>query len=216
VSCLKCGSVKLRVISEQDDESGEMNVYLYCPSCRERERLPDAFVQSRLNPLHDDLNVHLRAKIFHHQLNAGNRFVALGDGDFAKLVRLEVFVQLFPALGAVELVALIHIKTFFNFATLLGDLRFDAINFVTNIHTIGNGALMVVFGDEVLVEKADGLFGRRSGETDEKGVEVFEHLPPEPVDGAMAFVGDNEVKHFDGNGGIVGNFLWTAIGGADL
>ena len=40
VSCLKCGSVKLRIISEADSESGEMNVYLFCPNCRQREQLP--------------------------------------------------------------------------------------------------------------------------------------------------------------------------------
>jgi hypothetical protein len=40
VHCLKCGSFKLRVFSEQDSESGEMNVYLFCPRCRAREPLP--------------------------------------------------------------------------------------------------------------------------------------------------------------------------------
>jgi len=40
VNCLKCGSCRLRVISEADSESGEMNVFLFCPNCRQRERLP--------------------------------------------------------------------------------------------------------------------------------------------------------------------------------
>ena len=40
VSCLKCGSYKLRVISEYDSESGEGQVYLFCPQCRAREQLP--------------------------------------------------------------------------------------------------------------------------------------------------------------------------------
>ena len=40
MSCLKCGSFKLRVISEYDNESGEGQVYLFCPQCREREPLP--------------------------------------------------------------------------------------------------------------------------------------------------------------------------------
>ncbi len=39
VHCLKCGSYKLRVIVEAD-ESEEMTAYLFCPRCRERERLP--------------------------------------------------------------------------------------------------------------------------------------------------------------------------------
>ena len=40
VCCLKCGSFKLRVISESDDESGELKVFLFCPQCREREQMP--------------------------------------------------------------------------------------------------------------------------------------------------------------------------------
>jgi len=39
VSCL-CGSHRLKVIAEFDGESGEMAAYLFCPSCRRRERLP--------------------------------------------------------------------------------------------------------------------------------------------------------------------------------
>jgi len=34
VSCLKCGSFKLRVITEADSESGESQVFLFCPQCR--------------------------------------------------------------------------------------------------------------------------------------------------------------------------------------
>jgi Zn finger protein HypA/HybF involved in hydrogenase expression len=40
VSCLKCGSVKVRVIAEHKDDSSELKVYLYCPKCRQRELLP--------------------------------------------------------------------------------------------------------------------------------------------------------------------------------
>ena len=40
VSCLKCGFVKLRIISEHEDDSSELKAYLYCPNCREREQLP--------------------------------------------------------------------------------------------------------------------------------------------------------------------------------
>ena len=86
---------------------------------------------------------------------------------------------------------------------MIGDLRFDPIHFVTDVHAIGNGAFVAVFHDEVLVEKTDGLFGRRSGKTDEMRVEVFEHLPPEVVDGAMALVGDDEIERLDGDGGVV-------------
>jgi hypothetical protein len=40
VSCLKCKSVKLRVIAEHDDHASELKIYLFCPSCRQREQLP--------------------------------------------------------------------------------------------------------------------------------------------------------------------------------
>jgi Zn finger protein HypA/HybF involved in hydrogenase expression len=40
VSCLKCGSYKLRVIGEHDHEAGELKVFLFCPQCREREQMP--------------------------------------------------------------------------------------------------------------------------------------------------------------------------------
>ncbi len=48
------------------------------------------------------------------------------------------------------------------------------------------------------------------------GVEVFEDLPPEPVDGAVAFVGDDEVEGLDGDGWIVGDVLRAVVGAADL
>jgi hypothetical protein len=40
VSCLNCGSFRLRVIGEFDPEAGELKVFLFCPACRARERLP--------------------------------------------------------------------------------------------------------------------------------------------------------------------------------
>jgi len=40
VSCLKCGSVKLRIIGGLDSDAGELKVFLFCPKCREREHLP--------------------------------------------------------------------------------------------------------------------------------------------------------------------------------
>ena len=48
------------------------------------------------------------------------------------------------------------------------------------------------------------------------GVEVLEDLPPEPVDGAVAFVGDDEVEGLDGDGWIVGDVLRAVVGAADF
>ena len=42
---------------------------------------------------------------------------------------------------------------------------------------------------------------------DEIGVEVFEHLAPEIVDGAVAFVGDDEIEGLDRDVRIVNELL---------
>ena len=118
----------------------------------------------------------------------------------------EVFVEPFPAAGACLFAAAVHIKTFLDAAALVGNLRLDPIDFVTDVHAIGDGAFVAVFHDKVLVEETDGLFGRRGGEADEMRVEVFEHLSPKVVDGAMALVGDDEIERLDGDGGVVGDF----------
>ena len=70
-------------------------------------------------------------------------------------------------------------------------------------HTVGHGHLVVVFHHQVLVEEAEGLLAGRGGESDEGGVEIFQHLRPEVVDGAVAFVGDDDVEGFDGDVGVV-------------
>ena len=53
---------------------------------------------------------------------------------------------------------------------------------------------MGVFGDEVLLEEAVGASVGRGGEADQEGVEVFEDLPPEVVDRAVALIDDDEVE----------------------
>jgi hypothetical protein len=40
VSCLKCGSHKLKIIRESSVESDQPGIYLFCPGCRAREKLP--------------------------------------------------------------------------------------------------------------------------------------------------------------------------------
>ena len=81
----------------------------------------------------------------------------------------------------------------------------DAVDIVVDVHAVGDGLLVAVLHHEVLVEEADGLLGGRGGEADEVGVEVFEHLAPEVVDGAVAFVGDDEVEGLDGDVRVVGD-----------
>ena len=62
---------------------------------------------------------------------------------------------------------------------------------------------MAVLHDEVLVEEAEGLLGRGGGEADQEGVEVFEHLPPEAVDRAVALVHDHDVEELGREVGVV-------------
>ena len=90
----------------------------------------------------------------------------------------------------------------------------NAVDVVADVDAVGDGALVAVFHHEVLVEEADGLLDGRGGEADEEGVEVFEHLAPEIVDGAVALVGDDEVEGLDGNGGVVCHVLRSVVGGA--
>ena len=59
------------------------------------------------------------------------------------------------ARGAGRLAAVIDEEAFVHLAAGLGDLGFDAIDVVADVHAIGDGALVVVFGDAVLVEVGD-------------------------------------------------------------
>ena len=123
----------------------------------------------------------------------------------------EVVVELFPASGAGLTVALFHIEARIHFGAGLGDGGADAVHVVVHVHAVGHGLLVVVLHDEVLIEEAEGLLVGRGGEPDEGGVEVFEHLRPEVVDGPVAFVGDDDVEGFNGDGRVVLNRLdWAS------
>lgn len=39
VSCLKCGSFKLKVRGDYTEEAGELALILHCPKCRTSERI---------------------------------------------------------------------------------------------------------------------------------------------------------------------------------
>ena len=55
------------------------------------------------------------------------------------------------------------------------------------------------------MEEAEGLLIGRGGQADEVGIDVFQHLCPERVDGPMAFVGNDDVEGFNRNGRVVVN-----------
>lgn len=90
-----------------------------------------------------------------------------------------------------------------DFVALLGHLGIDAVDVVADIDLVDNGVLVGVLGNEVLVEKANRLFGGRGGEPDQEGVEVFQDLAPEVVNRAMAFIDNDDIKHFDGDVRVV-------------
>ena len=142
---------------------------------------------------------------FHHD---GAVEVGVGVG--------EIFIKALPADCASFLAAPVHVEAFLHLATLLGDLGFDAIDLVADVDSISNGPLVAVFHHEVLVEEPDGLLGRCGGETDEEGIEVFEHLSPEAVNGAVTFVRNDEVEGLNRDGGVVGHVFRAAIGGRNL
>ena len=125
--------------------------------------------------------------------------LVLGDHVAVELVGivLEVVVELLPALLARLAVALVDVEAGVDLGALGGDLGLDAIDVVVDVDAVGHGLLVVVFHDEVLIEEAEGLLGRRGGEADQMGVEVFQHLAPEIVDRAVALVGDDDVEGLD-------------------
>src|SRR5205814_3451664 len=102
-----------------------------------------------------------------------------------------------------EAVAFMDIETFLDAAAALRDLGVYLVYVIGDVHVVGDGVLVPVFHDEVLIKEADGLLRGCGGEADEIGVEVFEYLAPKIVDGAMAFVGDDEVEGLDGDVRVV-------------
>ncbi|MBG6075794.1 hypothetical protein IWX85_001619 [Polaromonas sp. CG_9.11] len=59
--------------------------------------------------------------------------------------------------------------------------------------------LVAVLGNDVFIEKAEGALVGRGREANQAGVEVVEHLFPQVVDAAVAFVDDDEVKRLHGH-----------------
>ncbi len=78
-----------------------------------------------------------------------------------------------------------------------GDLGLNPIDVVVDVDAVGDRFFVVVLHDQVLIEKAEGLLRRRRSEADQMGVEVFQHLAPEIVDRAVAFVGNDDVEGID-------------------
>ena len=96
----------------------------------------------------------------------------------------------------------------FDDAAPLGDLRADAVDLEIDVDVVGDGFLVAVFHHQVLLKEAERVLGRGGGEADEVGVEVVEHLSPQRVDGAVAFVDDDDVEVLGRDRGIVDDGQW--------
>ena len=57
--------------------------------------------------------------------------------------------------------------------------------------------IIIVLHHQVLVEEAERLLRRGRGQADQVGVEVFQHLAPEVVNGPVALVGEDDVERLD-------------------
>ena len=71
----------------------------------------------------------------------------------------QVVVELLPTDLPRLTVALVHVKTGFNFSACLGNGGVDAIDVATHIHAIRDSFLVIVFHHEVLFEEAEGHRG---------------------------------------------------------
>ncbi len=116
---------------------------------------------------------------------------------------MKLVVEQFPALLARLAVAFVDVEAGVDLGALRSDCGVDAVDIVVHVDAVRHGFLVVVFHDQILVEKAKGLLRRCGGEADQRGVEVFEHLAPEVVYGAVALVGDDEIKGLDGKAWVV-------------
>jgi len=135
------------------------------------------------------------------------------DDAAVKLIGVvgDVLVGQLPAHLARLAVAVVHLKAGVDDAAVLGDERADGVEVEIDVDAVGDGALEGVLHDEVLVEEAECLLGGRGREADERGVKVFQYLAPEIVDGAVTFVGDDEIESLDGDGCVVRDWLGWAL-----
>ncbi len=147
--------------------------------------------------------------------DVGEELVLEGFDDGANLVRSdhvavelvgivgEVVVESLPALGPRLPIHQLHAIPRLHRGACLRDGGTDTVHIVVHVDAVGHGLLVVVFHDEVLIEEAEGLLVGRGGEADEVGIEVFQYLRPEVVDGPVAFVGDDDIEGFDRNGRVI-------------
>ena len=79
-------------------------------------------------------------------------------------------------------------------AAVLGDVGADAVDLEADVDAVDHALLIRVFGDQVALEEAQRVRRRGGRQADQVCVEVLQHLAPQAVDRAVAFVGDHHVE----------------------
>ena len=151
----------------------------------------------------------------------GANLVWVDDGAVQVLAGIRhVFVLNRPPLAACQPLALLDLLLGLELATVLRAFRVDDVDLVADIDTVGDGLLMRVLADDVLLEEPVRAVVRRGRQADEIGIEIFQHLAPQVVDRTVAFVDDDEVEELRWNPAVVDDrhrFLWLyQLGGIDI
>ena len=106
---------------------------------------------------------------------------------------------------------------FHNKRAVFGDFGFDEKDFLTNIDVIRDSLIPCVFADHVFLEEGKCALIRRRCQANQESVEVFQHLAPHVIDGAVAFVNNDTVEEFRRIGRVIDHFtLFLRICGGVL
>ena len=115
----------------------------------------------------------------------------------------QVFVQLLPAFASSQFLAFVDEFAFPDGRALFADLRFDQVHGMADVDPVDHGFFVGVLADDVLIEKAKGPYIGRRGQPDQKRIKILQHLFPEIIDAAVAFVDHDKVKKLQRQFGIV-------------
>ena len=139
----------------------------------------------------------------------GGQAVSKGFDDGADLIRVDdIAVKLFGAVGFIFVLSFPAFLRSLALAPLdlllgadgaaLGGFSVSITNTSWPTLTPSPRLFVVVFTDHVLAEKPVGTVIRRGGQTHQVGIKIFQHLPPQVVNGAVAFINNDDVKNSGG------------------
>ncbi len=107
---------------------------------------------------------------------------------------LDRFIHRLPSELARHAVAIAGELTRLDLRSALGDRGLDDVDREVHVHAVRDRQLVAVLHHEVLAEKAKRLLRRRRCQPDQVRVEVLEHLPPHPIDRAVALIDDDHIE----------------------